>query len=92
MAETRTISGMSESSEVAALKAAFVGVAESFERLQGLRPRVDSLEPANPPPADLLMDLGRLAGAHATAAQALRGLLGQLAGPGQPAPSQPPHG
>jgi hypothetical protein len=70
---------MVESSEVAALKAAFLGVVDSYERLQRLRQQVEGLDPAVPPAPDALAELDRASGAHAIAAQALRGLVRQLA-------------
>jgi hypothetical protein len=66
---------MTDSNEIAALKASFRGVLGTADALGGLKERVESLDPAvDIPPADL-EELARAAAAHAIASAALRGLI-----------------
>jgi hypothetical protein len=66
---------MTDSNEIAALKASFRGALNTADALGALRERVESLDPgADIAPADL-EELARLSAAHAIASAALRGLI-----------------
>ena len=66
---------MTDSNEIAALKASFRGALSTAEALGALRERVESLDPGvDVAPADL-DELARLSAAHAIASAALRGLI-----------------
>jgi len=66
---------MTDSSEIAALKASFQGAVRSGEALAGLRDQVDALDPHADIPAATLDELSRVSAAHAIASAALRGLV-----------------
>ena len=66
---------MSDPSELAALKASLRGARAASAALDDLVARVDALDPRAEPDETLLADLQRVTGAHALAAQALRGLV-----------------
>lgn len=66
---------MTDSSEIAALKASFRGALSTADALGAMRERVESIEPGGDiTPADL-EELARLSAAHAIASAALRGLV-----------------
>ena len=69
---------MTDSSEIAALKASFRGALRSADALAALSPRVEALDPqADVPPPDL-EELSRVTAAHAMASAALRGLVNTM--------------
>jgi predicted RecB family endonuclease len=69
---------MSDSSEIAALKASFRGAVRSAEALAALAPRIEALDPHAGLPAEELDELSRITAAHAVASAALRGLVNTM--------------
>lgn len=69
---------MTDSSEIAALKASFLGAVRSGEALVGLRNQIDALDPHTEVPAATLDELARVSAAHAIASAALRGLVNTM--------------
>jgi len=69
---------MSDSSEIAALKASFRGAVRSAETLAALAPRIEALDPHADLPAEELDELSRITAAHAVASAALRGLVNTM--------------
>ena len=69
---------MTDPNETAALKASVRGTVATAEALDGLRARVEALEPSEEIPPDLLDELVRVSAAHAVASAALRGLVGTM--------------
>jgi hypothetical protein len=66
---------MTDSNEIAALKASFRGALSAADALGALKERVESIDPgADIAPADL-EELARLSASHAVASAALRGLI-----------------
>ena len=68
---------MTNPSEIAALKAAFLGAVRSGEALAAMREQVESLDLQSEMPADT-DDLARVSAAHAMASAALRGLVNTM--------------
>jgi hypothetical protein len=66
---------MTDSNEVAALKAAFRGALLTADSLGDLRGRIEALDPHADVAAADLDDLARVTAAHAIASAALRGLV-----------------
>ena len=71
---------MTERNAVEALKASYRGALSTADALAALRERVLALDPGAGLSAQDLEELGRVALAHAVAAQALRGLVEVLRG------------
>ena len=69
---------MSDSSEIAALKASFRGALHSAEALAVLAPRIEALDAHADLPAEELEELSRITAAHAIASAALRGLVNTM--------------
>ena len=69
---------MTESNEIAALKASFRGALKTAEALSALAPRIEALEPQVEFPAGELEELSRITAAHAIASAALRGLANTM--------------
>lgn len=69
---------MTDPSEIAALKAAFLGAVRSGEALAAMREQVESLDLQSEMPAPTLDDLARVSAAHAMASAALRGLVNTM--------------
>ena len=66
---------MTDSSEIAALKASFRGALSTADALGAMGERVESIDPGGDiTPADL-EELARVSAAHAIASAALRGLV-----------------
>ena len=66
---------MADVNEIRALQASFRGAVSTAVSLQGLQPRLESLDPAIEIGPELLEELARLSAAHSVAAAALRGLV-----------------
>ena len=66
---------MTDSNEIAALKASFRGALSTADALGALRERVESLDPGVDIASADLEELARVAVAHAVASAALRGLI-----------------
>ncbi|HEU4935198.1 MAG TPA: hypothetical protein VFT39_02015 [Vicinamibacterales bacterium] len=66
---------MTASNEIRALQASLLGTLETARALEGIQSKVMDIEPDSDIATDDLEELGRLALAHAVAAQALRGLV-----------------
>ena len=69
---------MADVNETRALKASLRGALDTATHLAAIQERVEGLDDHSEIAADLLDDLARLAGAHAVAAAALRGLVNTM--------------
>ena len=69
---------MSDSNEIAALKASFRGAMSTADSLATLAARIEALDPQAEIPAPDLEELSRMTAAHAIASAALRGLVNTM--------------
>ena len=66
---------MTDSNEIEALKASFLGALHTADSLAGLKEKVMALDPAVGLSNEDFEELGRVTLAHAVSSQALRGLV-----------------
>ena len=69
---------MTDTNEIRALKASFLGVLDTNAALAAVHQKVEALDNAGDIDAALLEELGRLTAAHAVASAALRGLINTM--------------
>jgi len=69
---------MTNPNEIAALQASFRGAAATADSLNGLRERIEGLDPRGDISAADLEELSRVSAAHALASAALRGLVNTM--------------
>lgn len=69
---------MTDTNEVRALKASYLGVLDTGASLAALQAKIDSLDDRGNVSAEDLEEIGRVTAAHAVASAALRGLVNTM--------------